>query len=198
MAERKRLHRVGQETESFDVNNLIRLGIIKNELEYERAMIAHRRMRLMAKNDAKYNTLRLKLVELIVAYEKKHWNNTQQFSKEKLKESDYAEAFAEKERVFYATRKELIKKRLQELGLTQQELGELLGHRSKTHMSELMNGISQFSLKDLNMIRLILKINIDKLVPSFLPVEEYPRIITVVKKLNNPKLKIKERDLMIA
>jgi len=59
-----------------------------------------------------------------------------------------------------------IRKKLKEFDLTQQDLGVILEH-PKSYMSELMNGVSQFTLKDLVIIHRILGINLNTLIPTY-------------------------------
>ena len=65
-------------------------------------------------------------------------------------------------------------------------------------MSELMNGVSPFSLKDLVVISQLLKIELTDLVPTFLPQKERIKIKTSIKKLDNPKLSLSEDDFALA
>ena len=74
--------------------------------------------------------------------------------------------------------------------ITQQELGLVLGHKSKSYMSELMNGLSPFSLRDLIVIHHVLKIDLTDLVPPFLSHEEWVRVKSSIQKLENPKLAV--------
>ncbi len=115
----------------------------------------------------------------------------------KLHKSDIAELIAEKERQFIHRRKELIRKKLKNLNLSQQDYGKILGHASKSYISELMNGVSPFSLKDLIIINRILKIELTELVPTFLPESERKKIRTRIVELDNPKLKMIKNDLAI-
>lgn len=105
---------------------------------------------------------------------------------------------AEKERLFIQRRKELIRKKLKRLDLTQQDFGKILGHQSKSYISELMNGVSAFSLKDLIVINRLSKINLSDLVPTFLPQSDSAKIRATIKKLDNPKVKLSKGDLAIA
>lgn len=65
-------------------------------------------------------------------------------------------------------------------------------------MSELINGIRPFSLKDLIVINQVLKIALTDLVPTFLAQSERAKIIKAIKQLDNPKLKFNREDLTIA
>lgn len=105
-------------------------------------------------------------------------------------ESDKAERLAEFERIFIQNRKNAIKIKLKELGLNQEHLATLLGHRSKTHMSELINGIKPFTLKDLIIINRLLKINIELLIPPFLSDKDEIKVKEAVAKIDKPELKL--------
>lgn len=182
----------------FDVDSFLEKGKIQNELDFERALIADRKLRLMVKENPKLKTVRKKLRDLIEAYENKTWAPDAEITEDKLKESDWAEQTAEKERLFIHNRKKLIKTKLKELDLSQQDFGVILGHSSKSYMSELMNGVSPFSLKDLVVISQLLKIDLTDLVPTFLPQKERIKIKTSIKKLDNPKLSLSEDDFALA
>lgn len=96
----------------------------------------------------------------------------------------------EEEGQFYQKRKELIKSKLSKLNLNQQEFGRILGHTSKSYMSELMNGVSPFSLKDLILISRLLKIDLEDLVFTIIPPEERKKIERSIRKLDKLKLKL--------
>jgi transcriptional regulator with XRE-family HTH domain len=182
----------------LDITQLIEAGKIQNELDFERALIADRKLRVLSKENSKYKTLRKKLRDLIEEYENQNWSAETKISDKKLRESDVAELIAEKERLFIQRRKELIRKKLKNLNLTQQDFGKILGHNNKSYISELMNGVSPFSLKDMIVINRLLKINLTDLVPTFLPQSDSEKIRTTIKKLDNPKLKLGKDDLAIA
>jgi len=182
----------------FDISKLLEFGKIQNELDFERALIADRKLRVLSKDDPKYRVIRKKLRDLIEDYENKNWATNSRITDKKIRESDLSEFIADKERQFIQNRKELIRKKLKNLNLTQQDLGKVLGHRSKSYMSELMNGISPFSLKDLIVINRLLKIDLTDLVPVFLPQSDRIRIRTSIQKLDNPKLKLSNDDFALA
>jgi len=182
----------------FDISQLIEAGEIQNELDFERALIADRKLRVLSKENLKFKSVRKKLRDLIEEYENQNWSADSKISDKKLRESDTAELIAEKERLFIQRRKELIRKKLKNLELTQQDFGKILGHQSKSYISELMNGVSPFSLKDLIIINRLLKINLKDLVPTFLPQSDRVKIRTTIKKLNNPKVKLNKDDLAIS
>jgi len=180
------------------IEQIIHKGKIDNELDLERALIADKKMRLLSKENSHFKTLRKKLRDIIEDYENNHWSDIQKIDENQIKESEFATFIAEQESAFIEKRKALIKTKLQEIQLNQQELGLLLGHKSKTHMSELMNGMSPFSLKDLILINRLLKIEITDLVPIFLSIDDQKRVKTVLTTLNKPQIKLSKGDLVLA
>jgi transcriptional regulator with XRE-family HTH domain len=182
----------------YDINEVIKNDRIDNEPDYERALIAERKLRLLAKEDTQFAEKRKKIRNLIALYEESHWSGTETLDDNKLRESDRAEQIAETEREFLETRKMTIKDKLQKIGLSQQELGIILGHKSKTHMSALMNGVNPFSLKDLIILHQLLQIDLKDLVPSFLSGNDLFRVKTAIRKLNKPQLKLPDEDLVLA
>mgnify|MGYP006444675019 FL=1 len=79
--------------------------------------------------------------------------------------------------------------------MSQQDFGKILGHNSKSYISELMNGVSPFSLKDLIIINRLLNIDLTDLIPTFLPQSDRSKIRTTIEKLDNPKLKLSKDNL---
>ncbi len=181
----------------FNIGEVFEVGKIQNELELERALIADRKLHVLAKENPKFKAVRKKLRNLIAAYENGDWGSRSRISEKKIKESDLAENIAEQERLFIEKRKGLIRSKLKNLGLSQQDFGVILGHRSKSYMSELMNGISPFSLKDLIVINRLLKIDLTDLIPTFLPHTERVKIKATIQKLENPKLKLGNGDFAL-
>ncbi|MER3374021.1 MAG: helix-turn-helix domain-containing protein [Allomuricauda sp.] len=181
----------------FDIKEILKIGEIQNELDLERALIADRKLRVLSKEDPKLKVVRDKLRDLIKAYEDKNWSPGSRIPEKRLKESDMAEAIAEKERLFIEKRKDLIRSKLKKYGLSQQEFGTILGHRNKSYISELMNGVSPFTLRDLIVINRLLKIDLTDLVPTFLPYGERAKIKATIQKLENPKLKLNNEDFVL-
>ena len=89
------------------------------------------------------------------------------------------------------------RKKLKNLNLTQQDLGTILGHGSKSYMSELMNGVIPFSLKDLIVINCVIKIDLTDLVPTFSPQTDRVKTRTSIEKLDKPKLKLTVDDFKL-
>ncbi len=83
----------------FDIEKLVKYGRIENELDYERALIADRKLRILAKENTHFKELRKRLRDLIGQYEEQNWSSENDVSSEKIKESDLAELVAENERI---------------------------------------------------------------------------------------------------
>jgi transcriptional regulator with XRE-family HTH domain len=181
----------------FDINKIIKQGKIQNELDFERALIADRKLRVLSKENPDYKPVREKLRDLIEAWEIKHWSADTGITDEQISESDLAGSIAEDERQFIEKRKNLIRARLKSLNLSQQTLGTLLGHNNKSYISELMNGITPFSLRDLIVINRLLKIDLTDLIPAFLSQNERLRIKASMEKLENSKLKLNKTDFTL-
>jgi len=174
----------------FDIDKLLSKGYIESEYELEQSLHADRQLRLLIEENPSLKKKRSKLRELIIEYESKHWSLDSEISDKQIEESDQAEIIVEKERQFNQRRKRLIKSKLKRLNLNQQEFGEILGHNSKSYMSELMNGVSPFTLKDLIVISKLLKINLSKLVFTNIPFSDRKKIEKAIKKLRKPELKL--------
>lgn len=182
----------------FDIEKIVERGIITNELDYERALIADRKLRLLTKDNIHFKNLRSNLRDIIEKYENSEWNDVNKIDDQKLLESDKSERIAELERLFLENRKQIIKKKLKGLELTQENLALILGHKSKTYMSELMNGIKPFTLRDLIVINRLLKIEIAVLIPVFLSKEDQTKVQEAVIKLGKPKVKLTSDDLVLS
>ena len=70
----------------MDLSKLLGLGKIQNELEFERALIADRKLRVLLKEDPKYKATRKKLRNLIEDYEKRNWSAESNISHKKYRE----------------------------------------------------------------------------------------------------------------
>ena len=172
----------------FDIDKIVQNGTITNGLDYERALVADKKLRLLAKESLHFKKIRTQLRDLIVQFENVNWNDPSAIDAEKLAESEKQERLAEQERLFIETRKKTIKTKLKAAELTQENLASILGHKSKTHMSELMNGIKPFTLKDLIIMHRLLAIEMAILLPVFLSKEDQNRVKEAVLKLNKPKI----------
>lgn len=175
---------------------IIQKGFISNELELEKALIIERKLRLMINENFELSETRNQLRAIIKNYENINWSKNAIITDEKIKDSNLAEFTAEKERKFLATRKEAIKSKLTEMGINQQDLGLILGH-SKSYISELINGINPFTLKDLIIIHTLFNIKLECLIPTTIPQKESKRIKSSILKINKPKLKLAKEDLVL-
>jgi transcriptional regulator with XRE-family HTH domain len=173
------------------LKKLLKKGSLVNELDFQRAMIIDRQLRLLVKEFPELAPDRKQLRALLKAYEDKHWIE-EAVTDKKVEESELASQFAEHERIFIEKRKNVIKSKLKELGLTQKELGTVLNHSSSTYMSELINGINPFTLNDLIVIHHLLNIELEFLIPTILTRQVRSRVSKTIIKLNNPRLKMLE------
>ena len=181
----------------FNIDSIIKKGFITNELDYDRALIADRKLRLLSKEDPHFKTLRSKLRSIIEKYESAEWSDVDKIDDQKLVESDKSEHIAEQERLFIENRKQAIRKKMKEADLTQENLASILGHKSKTHMSELMNGIKPFTLRDLIIINRLFKIDMDILIPRFLSTKDQVEVKENLEKLGKLGVKLSCDDLVL-
>lgn len=174
----------------FNVQKLIDRGFIEGELEYERALIANRKLRILEKESTRAKSLRAGLQSIILAYEAKQWSPEAAHAKSEVewREADQAQRIAELEREFLQKRKALIKLRLKECGLKQNDLMIILGHKSKSYMSELINGLVPFTLQDLVVVHKVLKIDLVDLVPTILSLKQRNRLGTTLEEMNHKNL----------
>lgn len=63
---------------NFDIEKIIEKGIITNELDYEKALITDRKLRLLAKDSLHFKNLRSKLRDIIKKYEDLEWSDVDQ------------------------------------------------------------------------------------------------------------------------
>ena len=110
-----------------------------------------------------------------------------------IKESDLAETLVQAENNFYQRRKKLIKNKLKEAGLNQNDLAKILGHR-KGYMSELINGFRPFSKEDLIVINRLFKIKLDDLIPTFIKQDRASHIKKTLESLTNSRIRLTKRD----
>ena len=88
----------------FDIEKIIEKCIITNELDYERALIADRKLRLLAKENPYFKSLRSKLRDIIEKYENAEWSDVDKIDDNKLLESDKAEYITELERLLFVNK----------------------------------------------------------------------------------------------
>lgn len=173
---------------------IIQKGYISCELELEKASVFENKLRLMARENPDLIEDRKQLRTLIKDYEKSNWSSRSDISKKQIAESDLAELAVGREEAFLNKRQEIIKKKLKGLEMNQQDLGIILGH-SKSYMSELINGVNPFSLKDLIIIHNLLDIKLEYLIPTTIPQRESSKIKSSFLKLNRPRLILEKTKL---
>ena len=119
-------------TETY--TKILKKGSISNKLELEKVLIIERKLRLLVSENPEYKEIRSQLRLIIKDYEKNNWSEDSFISDEKIKESDSAEFIANVERKFLTKRKEIIKSKLSEFGLNQQDLSLILTMYKKTQV----------------------------------------------------------------
>ncbi len=181
--------------EIVDIKEVMSLERLDNEYDLHKASLLERKLRLMIAENPDLKPIRKKLRDLIKDYEDRHWTDLDSITDSQVEYSEKAESIVYYEQKFIQNRKESIKKKLKEFDMTQQDLGFLLGH-PKSYMSELINGVSQFTLKDLIITHRILGINLSTLIPTSLQSDTRDKLTESIKKLNKPKLRLRKTILV--
>lgn len=179
----------------INIKEIEKIERLENEYDLEKASLLERKLRLMTNENPDLKPMRKKLRDLIKEYEDRKWSDLDEITDSQIIESDKAEEIVYYEQIFINKRKEAIRKKLNEYDMTQQDLGLLLGH-PKSYMSELINGVSQFTLKDLVIINRVFGINLNVLVPTFLQSETRDKVRESINKLNKPKLGLRKAELV--
>ncbi len=182
--------------EIINIKEIIEIKQLDSEYDLQKALMFDRKLRLLAKEDKSLVPIHIKLIDLIHKYEEKNWSDDKSITIAQVEEAEKAEELVEIERKFIQNRKEIIRLKLKSYDMTQQDLGILLDH-NKSYMSELINGVTQFSLKDLIIIHRVLNIKLQKLIPTYLQNETRRRVKQSIKKLNKPKLRLRQKDLIL-
>jgi transcriptional regulator with XRE-family HTH domain len=177
-----------------NIQDIRKIEKLENEYDLQRASILDRELKLLIEENPDLLPLRKKVRQLIKDYEDNYWSNGDKVTEEQIEQSDKAEYVIGLEQEFVQKRKDIIRKKLKYYDMTQQDLGAILGH-PKSYMSELINGVSQFTMKDLVVIHRILEIDLNKLIPTYLQSETRDMIKERLTRLNKPKLKLRKADL---
>jgi len=179
----------------LDIKEVENINKLENEYDLQKASLFERKLRLLINENPDLKPIRDKLRDLIKSYEDKEWSDFNNISDLKVLESDKAEEIINSEQRFIKKRKEAIKKKLKDFDMTQQDLGVILEH-PKSYMSELMNGVSQFTLKDLVIVHRVLSINLNILIPTYLQSETTDKVNKSIKRLNKPKLGLSKTEIV--
>ena len=179
--------------EKFSIQNVQKIKSLSSELEFEKASSLYLKLRVLVKEDGSYGPIRTHLRGLIRDYEQNKWAEEDKITDKQIKESDLAEALVQAENEFYQTRKVLIRNKLKEAGLNQNDLARILGHR-KGYMSELINGLRPFSKEDLVVINRLFKIKFEDLIPAFIQQERASHIKKTLESLSNNKIRLTKKD----
>ena len=189
--------KVLDQLKEFDVKALLNSGSILSELEYQRAMMADRSLRMLSDDNPELKVTRKALRELIMRYENVQWSDTDTVTQEQITERDAAEELAFAELKFTRRRRELILGKIKELNLKQKDLATLLNH-SKSYTSELLNGIRAFSSSDLILIYNLLKIDLEDLFITTLSAETQQKINAAIEKIASENKDAKTSQLALA
>jgi len=179
--------------DKFSIQNIQRLNSLENEIDLEKASSLFLKLRVLEKEDESYKPIRKHLRNLIKDYEEKNWADEDSITDNQIKDSDLAETLVQAENDFYEKRKERIKTKLKETGLTQNDLAKILGHR-KSYMSELINGLRPFSKEDLIVINRLFKIKLEDLIPTYIKQDRASHIKKTLESLSHSKIRLTKRD----
>lgn len=180
--------------ERLEIDNLLILDELDGELEYEKAISIYGRLRWMVKEDKSLEPVKHHLKLLIKRYEQNHWNDETKISHDQIKESDMAEKIVISESEFVQKRKELIRYKLKENGISQHDLAKILAHRPN-YMSELINGVRPFSRDDIIVLHRLFDLDLKYLIPPFIKKETANHIKQALGELKNKRIKLKLSDL---
>jgi transcriptional regulator with XRE-family HTH domain len=180
-----------------NIRDLENIQQLDNEYDLQKALLLDRKLRLLVKENPDLKPFHDKFFDLIQDYEEKKWSDSDKIPDNQFNEAETAEQLVEIERKFIAQRKEVIRKKLKSYDMNQTDLAILLGHK-KSYMSELINGVSQFSMKDLVIIHRVLRIDLVKLIPTYLQNETRERVKQTISQLNKPKLRLRKKDLIMS
>lgn len=180
--------------DKLEIDNILKLTELNSELELERASAIYGKLRWMVDEDSSLKPIRQHLKSLIMQYEKMHWTKETKIRDEQVAESDIAEKIVNLENVFTQKRKELIRGELKKIGISQQDLAKILGHRPN-YMSELINGVRPFSRDDIIVLHRLFGIEFKDLIPPFLKAEVTNHIKSTLQELKNTKIRLKINDL---
>ncbi|SMO33215.1 hypothetical protein SAMN06265379_10180 [Saccharicrinis carchari] len=180
----------------IDFREIENIQQLDNEYDLQKALLLDRKLRILAKENVDLKPLHDKLFQLIQDYEERSWSDSDNITDKQFDDAETAEQLVEIEQRFIAQRKEAIRKKLKIYDMNQTDLAILLGHK-KSYMSELINGVTQFSMKDLVIIHRVLRIDLTKLIPTYLQNETRERVKKSISQLNKPKLRLGKKDLML-
>lgn len=180
--------------DKFSIQNIQKIKSLTSELELEKATSLFLKLRVLVKDDKSYAPIRMHLRGLIKDYELNNWADEGKITDSQIKESDLAEALLQAENAFYHKRKELIKAKLKEAGINQNDLAKILEH-PKGYMSELINGLRPFSKEDLVVINRLFKIKLEDLLPVFIKEERVIHIKKTLELISNNKIRLTKSDL---
>lgn len=81
----------------YNINKIIKSRKIQNEFDLEVALVCHRLLRLMMKDNPQLKTIHKRLGNMIKEYESENWSANSPISQSRIEESNLAELSVEKE-----------------------------------------------------------------------------------------------------
>ncbi len=180
--------------DKLEIDNILKLNELNSELDLERATSIYGKLRWMVKEDSILEPIQQHLKSLISHYEKSYWNDESGITDEQIAESDFAEKIVSSENKFIQKRKDLIRGKLKDNGISQQDLAKILGHRPN-YMSELINGVRPFSRDDIVVLHRLFEIEFKDIVPPFLKAEVTNHIKQTLGELKNKKMRLQIKDI---
>lgn len=181
----------------IDIREIENIQQLDNEYDLQKALLLDRKLRILVKENADLKPIHDKLFQLIQDYEERSWSDSDNITEKQFDDAETAEQLVEIEQKFIVQRKEAIRKKLKNYDMNQTDLAILLGHK-KSYTSELINGVTQFSMKDLVIIHRVLRIDLAKLIPTYLQNETRERVKESISQLNKPKLRLRKKDLILS
>lgn len=179
-----------------DIREIEDIQQLDNEYDLQKALLLDRKLRMLVKENTGLKPVHDKLFQLIQDYEERKWTDSEGLKEKQFDEAETAEQLVGIEQKFISQRKDTIRKKLKSYDMNQTDLAVLLGHK-KSYMSELINGVTQFSMKDLVIIHRVLNIDLVKLIPTYLQNETRERIKESITQLNKPKLRLRKKHLKL-
>lgn len=152
--------------DGFYLNNLEVTEVLESELDYQRAFILLKKIRLLKSEYIELEQKYCKIKKLIKDYEDNNWSHKEIHDEKKLTESDRAEEIAEQEYVYCKKRKDLLLSKIQELDLSINDFSELL-NISVLDLNLKLDGVLRFEIEEIIIINKFLKVGYDHLLPYF-------------------------------
>jgi hypothetical protein len=107
----------------LNIKEVEKIERLENEYDLEKASLLERKLRLIIDENPDLKPIRKKLRDLIKEYEDREWSDFDQITDKQLLGLEKAEVIVNYEQKFINKRKDAIREKLNEYGMTQQDLG---------------------------------------------------------------------------